>query len=148
MADYPLINGYRQDWSSVKAKLGGANLTGIKEITYSHTIDRGEVRGQGPQIMGYTRGEYKAEGSITFLKEEYDDLVVKLGDGYMEAIFDISVSYGATGGPVSTDQLVGCRLGKAEKSPSQGTDGLEVSCDLHILYIIENGKKPLVDMRT
>ena len=146
--DYPLINGLRYSWASVAIKLDSANQLGIKEISYSHSVDRGEVRGVGPQVIGHTRGEYKAEGSITFLKEEYDAFVAKNGDGYMEKVFDISVSYAEIGNATVTDQLVGCRLSKAEKSPSAGTDALEVSCDLTILYLIENGKKPLVNMKT
>lgn len=146
--DYPMINGLRYSWASARFQFDGNEYVDIKEITYSHTIDRGDVRGSGPQLLGFTRGEYKAEGSVTFLKEGYDALLQAFGNGYLERVFDVAVSYAEEGQPTVTDQLVGCRLGKAEKNPSQGTDALEVSCDLHITYILENGKKPLNNMRT
>lgn len=145
--DYPMINGLRYSWASARIQFDGQEYVDIKDITYSHTMDRGEVRGAGPQLLGFTRGEYKAEGSVTFLKEGYDELIAAFGDGYLEKPFNISVSYADVGQPTVTDELVGCRLGKAEKNPSQGTDALEVSCDLHITYLIENGKKPLNQMR-
>lgn len=146
--DYPLVNGVRYDWSAATFKLDGANEAGLREISYTDTIERGEVRGVGPQVIGHTRGEYKAEGSFVMLKEEFDAMVLKWGDGWMERRFDISVSYAATGAPTVTDQLTGCAISKVETNPSQGTDALEVSCDLTVMYIIRNGKKPLVAMRT
>ena len=107
--DYPMINGLRYSWASVRIQADGNEYVDIKDITYSHTIDRGEVRGSGPQLLGFTRGEYKAEGSITFLKEGYDALIAAFGDGYLEHVFDIAVSYADEGQPTVTDQLVGCR---------------------------------------
>jgi hypothetical protein len=124
MPSYPLVNGTRYDWSSAGFKMGGADEYGFKEISYTDTIDRGEVRGVGPQVIGHTRGEYKAEGSFVMLKEEFDAWVAKTGDGWMETI------------------------AKVETNPSNGTDPLEVSCDLTVTYIIRNGKKPLANMRT
>jgi hypothetical protein len=148
MPSYPLVNGTRYDWSSAGFKMGGADEYGFKEISYTDTIDRGEVRGVGPQVIGHTRGEYKAEGSFVMLKEEFDAWVAKTGDGWMETKFDISVSYAAAGAPTVTDQIVGCAIAKVETNPSNGTDPLEVSCDLTVTYIIRNGKKPLANMRT
>ncbi len=148
MPNYPLVNGHRYDWSSASFKMAGASEFGFKEISYTDTIDRGEVRAVGPQVIGYTRGEYKAEGSFVMLKAEFDAWVAKTGDGWMESQFDLSVSYAAVGSPTVTDEIVGCSIAKVETNPSNGTDALEVSCDLTVTYIIRNGKKPLVAMRT
>jgi hypothetical protein len=146
--DYPLVNGTRYDWAAASFKFGGSNEYGLKEISYTDTMERGDVRGVGPQIIGHTRGEYKAEASFVMLKEEFDAMVAKFGDGWMEVSFDISVSYAATGNATTTDKIVGCKISKVESNPSQGTDALEVSCDLTVMYVIRNGKKPLLNMRT
>jgi hypothetical protein len=144
---FPLINAHRYSWASVAADVNGAELVQFKEINYSHKLEPGKVRGIGPQIAGATRGEYEAEGSMVLYQEEWDVLRDRLGDGYMEVYFPISVSYAEDGQPTTTDELVGCRITSVEKKPSQGTDGLEVSCNLHITYLLENGKKPLKNMR-
>lgn len=146
--DYPLINGNRYSWASVRIRVGSTEYMDVTEISYSHTMERGTVRGVGAQKLGMTRGEYDAEASITFLKEGFDQLVEALGEGYMEIPFDVAVTYADEGQDTNTDQLVGCRISSIEKNPSQGTDGLTVSCELDVQYIIENGVKPLRNMRT
>lgn len=145
--DFPLINGHRYSWASIELDIDGADQLQFKEISYSHTLEPGDVRGQGPQVAGTTRGEYSAEGSVTFLKEGHDELIERFGDGYFEKRFNVTVNYAEEGQPVTTDRLVGCRLKASEKSGSQGTDGLEVTAPLHVTYITENGKKPLSNMR-
>jgi hypothetical protein len=144
---YPLINGHRYSWASATIKAQGLELIHIKEISYSHSLEPGAVRGTGAQKLGRTRGEYDAEGSMTLQREQWDDLRNKLGDGYLEKSFPISVSYAEDGLPVVTDELAGVRIKSVENSPSQGTDALEVSLELDVMYIIENGKKPLRKMR-
>lgn len=144
---FPLINGHRYGWASIELDIDGAGHVHITEITYSHTLEPGVVRGTGPQVAGATRGEYSAEGSITFNKEGWDELVEKFGDGFFEKYFDITVNYAEDGQPVTTDRLVGCRFTSSEKGGSQGTDGLTVTAPLFVTYILENGKKPLNNLR-
>lgn len=97
-------------------------------------------------MLGRTKGDLKAEGSLTTYLEEWKELLDALGDGYMEKSFDITVSYAEDGRPTVTDKLRGCRIKKVEESHSQGTDGLTMKIDLHILWIEFGGKKPLKKM--
>ncbi len=145
--DFPLINGHRFSWASVALKVDGAEVVHVKEISYTHKLEAGMVRGTGAQVAGRTRGEYSAEGSMTLLREGWDELRIALGDGYLEKSFPIIVSYAEDGQAVVTDELVGARITSVENSPSQGSDGLEVSLELSLLYVLENGKKPLRNMR-
>jgi hypothetical protein len=146
--EFPKINGHRYSWASVTIKSSvGMELIHIKEISYSHKLEPGLVRGTGAQPSGRTRGEYEAEGSFVLQREQWDEYRNKLGDGYMETAVDISVSYAEDGSPVVTDELKGVRITSVENGPSQGTDALEVSCDLSIMYVLEGGKKPLKRMR-
>lgn len=145
--DFPLINGHRFSWASANFDFDGGEVIHIKELSYTHTLEPGEVRGTGSQKAGTTRGEYNAEGSVTLTREGWDELRARLGNGYMEKRFRIIASYSEEGLDVQTDQLVGCRITSVENSPSQGTDGLEVSLELNITYILENGVAPLNNMR-
>ncbi len=145
--DFPLINGHRYSWASVVAKFDTLEIPHFSEISYSHTLEPGTVRGTGAQKAGRTRGEYDAEGSVTWQLEGWQQLLEHLGDGFMEKSFTIVVSYAEEGQPVVTDELVGVRITSTEKNPSQGTDPITVTTPLSIMYIIENGVKPLRGMK-
>src|SRR5262245_3632205 len=94
---YPLINGRRYDFSSITLNAAGTKLTGFTSIKYSHKLTPKKVMGTHPQPIGRTRGEYEAQGSLTLYRQEMDELRTQLGPGYMEVIFDITVSYADDG---------------------------------------------------
>lgn len=144
--DYPLINGVRHSYASIELDVNGKKFYGHREISYSQDLEPGEVRGAHAQLLGRTRGDLKAEGSLTTYLGEWKKLLSALGNGYMEKSFDITVSYAEDGQPTVTDKLRGCRIKKVEESHSQGTDGLTVKIDLHIMWIEYDGKKPLNKM--
>ena len=140
MADYPLINGNKYDWSSVELDIGDAGIfTGVKEITFTHSLEPGVVRGTRAELIGRTRGEYTAEGSMVVYAEEYSEIITALGDGYMEASFSITITYSDTNVPVQVNRLIGCRITNVEGGGSQGTDPLEVSLDLSIFRVETGG---------
>lgn len=144
--DYPLINGHRYSYASIEADVNGKKFYGHREISYSQDLEPGEVRGAHSQLLGRTKGELKAEASLTTYMEEWKELLDALGDGYMEKSFDITVSYAEDGRPTVTDKLRGCRIKRVEESHSQGTDALAVKIDLHVLWIEFGNKKPLKKM--
>lgn len=143
---YPLINGHRYSYASIELALNGRRFYGHKEISYSQDLEPGEVRGAHAQVLGRTKGELKAEASLTTYLEEWKEILDALGHGYMEKTFDITVSYAEEGRPTVTDKLRGCRIKRVEESHSQGTDGLTVKLDLHVLWIEYGGKRPLRKM--
>jgi hypothetical protein len=144
----PLINGLRYDYSSAKFMFNGKRYSGIKSLSYKHSVDPGKVRGTRSQVIGTTRGEYNAEGSFEMYKAEYldfiKDLTVGNTKGYLESFFDFTAVYEE----MPSSRLVndvgrGCRLTSAENSHSEGSDGLFVRCDILIMYLIEDGNFPL-----
>ena len=147
MADYPLVNGKRYDFSSIVLQLPERKILGFKEINYSQKLEPGEVRGAHAQLLGRTRGNYTGEGSMTLYRQEADELRQALGDGYMEKEFDITVTYADDGQPTVTDILKACRIVGEDASHSQGQDPLVEKFDLSVLSIKKNGKsavkKPL-----
>ena len=144
--DYPLINGTRYSFASIELTLNGQRYVGFKELNYNQDLDPGEVRGAHSQMLGRTRGDLKADGSISMFEEEWNSLLAALGAGYMEVPFDVSAAYAETNSPTITDVLHGCRIKKVDKSRSQGTEGLVVKLDLSIVWITLNGVEPLKGM--
>jgi hypothetical protein len=143
---YPLINGYAYSFASVELSFGGIKFRGFKEIKYSHKVDIGKIRGNHPQVLARTRGDYDAEGSVVLWQHEWDYLRNQIGSGYLEAVFPISVVYSEVGTGTTSDLLHGCRFLSVEKGASQGADGNEVSVGIDIMKLIEGGKAPLVGM--
>jgi hypothetical protein len=140
MASYPLINGLKYDYSSIEIDIGDIGIfTGVKEISFTHSLEPGEVRGTRAELIGRTRGEYSAEGSMVVYSEEYAEIIKALGDGFMEKAFSITITYSDTNVPVQVNRLIGCRITNMEGGGSQGTDPLEVSLDLSIFRVETGG---------
>lgn len=142
---YPLVNGIRYDWSTAEIVVNKKKILGITSLNYSDGLEPGEVYGTHPQKLGRTRGQYKPEGSLEMYKQEADELMATLGDGFFEKSFDVVVSYSAPGQPTVTDKVMGCRIKKVDTSFASGTDALKVKLDLDVMLIIRNGIKPLVN---
>ena len=140
--DYPLVNGTRQEWSSIEAKIAGDVFLGIREIAYNDKLEPTKVYGIHAEPLGRTRGVYLAEGSITLLLDEADTLIQKLGDGFKEKVFDITVAY-TEGGKTIQDEIVGCRIKGVDQSVTQSADGLVRKFDLDVMKVRWNGKESL-----
>lgn len=146
---YPLINGFRYDFSSIKFNFLGFQYVGIKAINYKSSKKPGDVRGTHAQLLGRTRGQYSAEASFEMFREEWDTFIKLLkatspGIGFMEAAFDINVGYSeALTAPMQQDDLIGCVISEVDTSNSQGGDALTVKASLHVLIIKHNGQLPL-----
>ena len=147
MAIYPDVNGVRYDFSSIDINVEGAIFKGYTAVSYSHKLEPGKLRGTSPQVLGRTTGEYDCEGSVTLALEEWTELRAALGNGFMAKVFGIVVTYGNDAQPVTSDELVGCRIKNVEKDHSQGTDALAVKLDLDIMYIVEDGYTAVPGMR-
>lgn len=149
---YPLINGKRYSFASINMSIGIVPVFGITDISYSHSLEPGEVRGAHPQVLGYTRGEYSCEASVTFLKEEWDEIVTGTGlqnpsVGLLEMIIPVIViTYADQGSPISVDRLFNCRVQSIEVSSSSGSDPVEVVVALMPTHIEMNGRMPLAKM--
>ncbi len=145
---YPNVNGNKHSWASITLVVGTTSIRGCKGVAYKNTLEPGDVRGLGVQLLGRTRGDLKSEGSLELYLEEYNQLIAELGadgTGFLEKSFNIVVSYSEPNSAIITDKLIGCRLKGGDKGFSQGTDALTVKCDLSIMYIVENGLNPISD---
>lgn len=144
---YPLVNGIKYDWSCVEITLVDEVFTGVKEISYSSKTEPGEVFGTSAQKFGRTRGQNKPEASVTLYKLDYHQLIAKMGQGFHEYVFGITVNYDDGSGNVVTDKIIGCRIKGAENSHTDGTDALVMKVDLDVMAIVENGLLPVKNMK-
>jgi hypothetical protein len=140
-----VINGTIYSYSSIVIAISGKTRTGVTEISYSDSLEPGELHGTSPYTLGRTRGMYKAEASFTVSKLDFEQIkldLVALGQGgYGEATFVITVVYREnSAGLLITDTIEGCRVMKEENSHSSGSaDALVTKVDLSIDRIRWNG---------
>lgn len=79
-------------------------------------------------------------------QRDYNDLIARLGKGFMEKSFDIVVSYQEEGMPLVTNTIRGCRIKKSDGGSAAGNDANMVGVDLDPWYILWNGVEPLSSM--
>jgi len=144
MATQPLVNGNRKSFASVEIDIKGRKYRGVTEINYSDTLEPGVARGTSPIALGHTQGDYEAEASVSVLREEFEEIMTQLGDGYGEVEFPITVTHAARGQRTTTDRLPAVRIKNVDTSHSQGTDPTAVKMDLAVLAPIERDGKRLV----
>lgn len=144
-----LINGVRYDFSSIELTINGLTYSAVQEISYTHELQPGILRGTRPGKLGRTRGQYDANGSLVMYKSDYQQFITLLQatnplTGYMEKNFLVTVIYEEIGsGELITDVLQGCRIVSEENSHSEGSDALQVTAQLDIMQVIPNGMTPI-----
>lgn len=138
MSTNPLINGIVYDHSSIEANIKGVRYLQLSEIEYSDTLEPGKLRGAAAKVLATTRGEYSAEGSLSLSKQDGNQLIADLGQGFKAKSFPIVVNYAEAGLDMITDRLQGCRITKVEAT-SSGTDATMLKFSIHIMNILWNG---------
>ena len=149
LPQYPLINGLRYDWSSIKIKFKGVTYLGVKAVNYKHKRTPGVVEGTTSQVIGITLGKYEAEAGMEMYMAEWKELRKALGgDGYMATMVDVvTIQYSVLpGSPVETDELRCVSFIEVDKSHTSGSDPLAVKLALFVFGIIEDGDKPMPGM--
>lgn len=142
-AEYPQVNGVRYDYSSVEINVNGRIIKGVKSISYKHALKPGVVRGTSAQKNGRTRGQYEPEASFTMYKQEADEFIESLGNGYMERSFNVVVNYSDDGQPVKTTRIIGARIADESDENEEGTDALCTKFELDVIAVIKNGVSPM-----
>ena len=144
---YPNGTGSIYDFTSIELNIGGRKYVSQSEISYSDDLEPGEVYGSLPHALGVTRGQYKAEGSLSMLKAEAMQMITDMGDGWMEQLIKVSVQFSESGQDIITDDLYDVRIKKADDSYSAGSDALMTKFDLRIGDIKRNGISPTTKTR-
>lgn len=152
MAQQTQINGNRYSFVDISVTTNGTDQPkGIfKSINYKPSKKRGMVQGNQVAPVGRTRGYGEASGSFEMLRSEFDDFIKDItNDGeiaFLDAEFDMTVSYSTNDVDTVTDTLRGCCIEEPDFNNQQGTDALYVSCQLSIMRISINGIEAYSDV--
>lgn len=152
MATAPLINGRRYSFSSIEVAmtvLGGSSelFLDISEINYSEVLNVSMVNGTSRNPIGWTSGMYEPQqGSIVIGKSSFQEMIQKIGPGWLGVNLVIAISYQDIGEILTVDTLA-CRLVGVEDSHSYGPDALTTTLTILPFYITRNGLPPTIPNR-
>lgn len=140
------VNGKVYDWGDVDLKFPGLALV-VQEISYDDEQDMEESYGLGYRPRGYGKGNYKASGKMSMLRDDYNELLAfckAKGTPFYGLEFpSIVVSYADNGKATVSDELKKVRPVKRTHKASQGDKSLTVDVDLMIVGgIVTDGVEP------
>lgn len=141
------VNGKTYSWGDVDPKIPGLAVV-VQEISYDDEQEMEEAYGKGTRPRGYGKGNYKASGKMSMLRDDYDDVLdycrrMKIPFFGVELPM-IVVSYGNEGGRTRMDVLKKVVFTKRSHKAAQGDKSLTVDIDLMIVGgIVEDGVEPV-----
>lgn len=120
----------------------------MQEISYDDELEKEVAYGKGQRPRGYGEGNYKSEGKLSLLRDDFDDLLQycksKNMGLYKIVIPKIVVSYADGGGRTRTDVLNTVTFTKSSHKNAQGDKALKVDLDFLIVNGIDrDGVKPI-----
>lgn len=136
-----MINGQLYDWEDVEIKLPSGTAAAVTEISYNDEKSIEARYGKGSKPRGYGRKNYKASGSMTMDRDEFESLKKALGGSVYKKPLNIVVSYGADDLPTVTDTLPDVVITKIDSSNTkQDSDNAgQMKLDFTILSPIKWG---------
>ena len=141
------VNGINYGWGDVDVKIPGLNLV-VQEISYDDEQEMEESYGKGYRPRGYGKGNYKASGKMSMLRDDFDDVLdycKATGKSFYNVeLPSVVVSYGNPGGRTRIDELKRVVFVKRSHKAAQGDKTLTVDIDLMIVGgIVEDGVGPV-----
>lgn len=141
------VNGINYGWGDVDVKIPGLNLV-VQEISYDDEQEMEESYGKGYRPRGYGKGNYKASGKMSMLRDDFDDVLdycKATGKSFYNVeLPSVIVSYGNPGGRTRIDELKRVVFVKRSHKAAQGDKTLTVDIDLMIVGgIVEDGVEPV-----
>lgn len=141
---FPLVNGRRKSFSSIKFMQGTEEERGITNVNFSVQVAREEDRGAGRFKLGDTEGIVTYTSSLTF---KFENLVafcerIAPDGGWMDTMFGMMLVFRESGqSPLIAVDLVGLIMSSNEQDFSEGPLGVTVPCTIG--YYLVNGKPPV-----
>ena len=137
------VNGKAYDWGDVDIKIPGLSVMAT-EISYEDEFEMDEIYGQGAKPRGYGTGNYKSNGKMTMLRDDYDAFLeyckAKDVPFYKLDIPSIVVSYANIGERTRIDELKRVKINKRSNKVAQGDKKIAVELDFMIIGgIVQDG---------
>ena len=130
------VNGQTYGWGDVDVKIPGLVLV-VQEISYDDEQEMEESYGKGYRPRGYGKGNYKASGKMSMLRDDYDDVLAyckaKGIPFYGIEWPSVVVSYANEGEHTRIDELKKVIPTKRSHKAAQGDKSLTVDIDLMIV---------------
>ena len=135
------VNGKAYDWADVNLQLPGVTIE-PQEISYDDELEKELAYGLGSKPRGFGRGNYKASGKLSLLRDDYDTLLDycrQQGKSFFGLEFPkVIVSYANEGDRTRQDVLNRVSFSKRSNKAAQGDKNLKVDIDLMIAGTIEH----------
>lgn len=133
-----IVNGKNYDWADININIPGLTME-LQEISYDDELEKETSYGKGAMARGYGTGNYKSQGKMTMLRDDYNDLLDyckrKNVPIYKVVLPKIIVSYANDGQKTKSDELNTVTFTKTNHKGGQGDKSLKVDLD----FIIVNG---------
>lgn len=142
-----LRNSRHYSHASTRTRMFGIPIRGVKEWSVKASVERGEVRGDAREVLGFTIGDVKYECSVKILRASWDVVVTAIraqGMSPLDATGIVSFTIAEPGLPSRSYEVLVNGINDFEQSSSQGVEALEVPLTFATLMIKEDGK-PLLD---
>ena len=134
---YPLIQGNRYSWSSVRVNIGNQQYLGVKSINFNEKVDPQKIHGTGQNIIGATAGMYDADGDIEVYQQEADEIITVLGVGWGNKPLTVTVQYEDDGQPSVTKTLI-VRFTSRTQGGSESGEAMTSKFTMFFLAPIDN----------
>lgn len=126
--------------------LGGRRQTFLQGIDYGDQVPKEHAHALGSvEPRGIGRGGYTAEGTLTMLRDGFDEMLAQLAEQDQRlygAQFSATVTYGDEEGDLSVDELPLCEFTSVKGGGKVGDTKLEVQIGFIIVRpIVRNGVK-------
>ncbi len=123
------------EYADCKVSLFGANLSGLRGITYKKSQEKETVYGAGNEPKAIQRGNKKYEGTLMLLKSDYDKLEAAARAAGYEDLIDVpftettlTVVHQKEGTPkLQTTIISGVEFTEAEDGMKTGDKFKEIS---------------------
>lgn len=139
--EFPTVNGVKHAYADVVIAVLGRKFRGITSINYKTKRGVTSVHGQGPHRAGVAMGKVDNDGSLEMYRQDLQDLIDAIGNGYGEVPLQITVSYRARlGARLMKDTLNGARITEVDLSAQEGDDPIKGKCTLNLGEVLLNGK--------
>ena len=132
-----MFDSREYEWADLTLILGGRDLTGIRAVKYTESIEREPLYAKGRQPHTIQSGNIDYKGEIKMLQSEYEALV-KAGKGSVLSLsLDGLFAYGnpSAGDALISDRAVGIRFTEAGKDIKQGDKFQEITLPFICLNI-------------
>lgn len=131
-----MVNGRKYAWQDISIIFANQLAMGCQDISWDEEKESEGVYGMGSKPIGYSQGNWKANGKITILVEDYQTFLTyakgTTGGLFSMKPFNIILSYANDEEPPHSIKLMQCLITKKGRKASQGEKKNTVDIDFEI----------------